>query len=292
MSPEFKAVITAGGLGTRLLPSTKEMPKEMLPIPLPHGGTLSLKPVVQAVFEQLFDGGYRDFCFVVGRGKRAIEDHFTPDNSYPGLVRGLKSSNAARTLLDFYTRVEKSSLTFVNQPSPRGFGDAVMRARPFTGKDSFLLHAGDDLILSKVQGHLKRMRNTFDKLRADCVFFVEPTATPEHYGIVDGKEIDDKLIEVKSLVEKPRKSSSNLAVVAVYMFKPIIYQAIEKIRPDGDGEIQLAAAIKWLIDRGQRVYAVRLQKNEKRIDIGTPETYVRDFKILSDLALDQISREK
>jgi dTDP-glucose pyrophosphorylase len=83
-----------------------------------------------------------------------------------------------------------------------------------------------------------------------------------------------------------------LAVVAVYMFKPIIYQTIEKIRPDGDGEIQLAAAIKWLIDRGRRVYAVRLQKNEKRIDIGTPETYVRDFKILSDLALDQISGKK
>ncbi len=139
---DIKAVIPVAGLGTRLLTATKVQPKEMLPIFASEGGELCIKPLVQLVFEQLFDFGIREFLFVVGRGKRAIEDHFTPDEDYLRRLTAREASPAsssaiASALERFYRRVDQASIMWVNQPVPLGFGHAVLQARVFAGEDPF-----------------------------------------------------------------------------------------------------------------------------------------------------------
>jgi len=273
-----KAVIPAAGLGTRLLPVTKELPKEMLPIFLKQNGEICLKPMLQAVFEQLYDAGFREFAFIVGRGKRAIEDHFTIDESF---VEYLKNNNKARLadrLQDFYEKLSNSTIVFINQPKPKGFGDAVYKAKPFTGNESFLVHAGDDIILSPGNDLLRRLMKVFEDYEADAAFLVEEVEDPRRYGVIVGNEVESGVFEVKGVFEKPRKPPSNLAIVAVYVFKPIIYQAIEKTTPDRSGEVQLTDAINILLNQQCGVYALKLKKQEKRIDIGSPEAYLETLK--------------
>jgi len=275
-----KVVIPAAGLGTSLLPITKELPKEMLPVFLKQGDEVCLKPMLQAVFEQLYDVGFREFGLIVGRGKRAIEDHFTVDESF---VEYLKNNNKARLadrLQDFYEKLNKSTIVFINQPKPKGFGDAVYRAKLFTGNESFLVHAGDDLILSPRNDHLQRLMRIFKDYEADATFLVEEVEDPRRYGVIVGDEIKSGVFEIKEVFEKPRKPPSNLAVVAVYVFKPIIYQAIGKTMPDKSSEIQLTDAINLLLNWQCRVYALKKKNEEKRIDVGTPETYLEVIKNL------------
>jgi len=130
-----KAVITAAGLGTRLSPATKELPKEMLPIFHREGDRIVVKPLLQLIFEQLHDVGIREFCFVIGRGKRAIEDHFTPDPIFLRELRERGKGREAESLERFYAMLSDSSITWVNQPEPRGFGDAVLGASFKPGTD-------------------------------------------------------------------------------------------------------------------------------------------------------------
>jgi len=274
-----KAVIPAAGLGTRLLPITKELPKEMLPvITLMKNGRICLKPMLQAIFEQLYDVGFREFVFIVGRGKRAIEDHFLPDEDF---IQNLKTKNKkdiAEELQGFYQKLTESNVVFINQPKPKGFGDAVGRAALFTGNEEFLMQAGDDLIISKNNNHLKRAAKTFEEYDADTLFLVEEVPDPRKYGVITGKEIKRGIFKVTGIVEKPEKPPSNLAIIALYIFKPIIYKAIRKVEPDENGEIQLADALKLLIDWNCKVYGLKLKPNERRIDIGTAESYLEMLK--------------
>ena len=274
-----KAVIPAAGLGTRLLPITKELPKEMLPVVcMIKNGQPSLKPVLQAIFEQLYDTGFTEFAFIVGRGKRAIEDHFSPDDEF---VRYLESKNRkefAYDLKEFYEKIDKSNLVFINQPKPQGFGDAVGRAALFTGNENFLMQAGDDLIISKNNNHLKRAIEIFEEYEADTVFLTEEVSDPTKYGVITGKEVKPGILQVTNIVEKPKSPLSNMAIVALYILKPIIYKAIKEVKPDRNGEIQLTDALKLLIDWNCRVYGLKLKTNEKRIDIGTAESYIEMLK--------------
>ena len=271
----MKVVIPAAGLGTRLLPITKELPKEMLPLFFKgRNGSICLKPVLQAVFEQLYDAGLREFCFIVGRGKRSIEDHFTPDEDFVEYLRTSKKAELANELQEFYKKIANSKIIFMSQPKPKGFGDAVYRAKLFTENDPFLVHAGDDLVLSPGNNHLKRMTTVFERYNADVTFLVERVEDPRRYGVVTGNRINHNLIEVKKVLEKPKKPPSNLAAIALYLFKPIIYKAIEKIEHDEKQEIQLADALQLLIDWQYKLYALELRPDERRIDVGTPETYL------------------
>jgi UTP--glucose-1-phosphate uridylyltransferase len=275
-----KVVIPAAGLGTRLLPVTKELPKEMLPIFLKQNNEVCLKPMLQAVFEQLYDFGFREFGFIVGRGKRAIEDHFTIDE---GFLEYLKKSNKVRLaggLCDFYQKVGNSTLVFINQPKPKGFGDAVYNAESFTGNEPFLVHAGDDLIISRNNDHLGRTVKVFKDYDADAVFLVEEVEDTRGYGVMVGEEIEDEIFEVKRVAEKPEVPPSNLAVIALYVFKPIIYRAIEKVVPKESCEVQLTDGISFLLNRKRKVYALKLKDKERRIDIGTPEAYLRTLRNL------------
>jgi UTP--glucose-1-phosphate uridylyltransferase len=274
-----KAVIPAAGLGTRLLPITKELPKEMLPIvALMKNGQLCLKPMLQAIFEQLYDVGFREFAFIVGRGKRAIEDHFLPDEDFIQHLKNQNKKDLADDLQDFYNKISSSNLVFINQPKPKGFGDAVSRAALFTGSEKFLMQAGDDLIISRNNNHLKRATETFEKYDADTLFLIEEVQDPRNYGVITGEEIRSGVFQVTNIVEKPKKPPSNLAIVALYIFKPTIYKAISEVKPDKNGEIQLADALKLLVEWNCKVYGLKLNPAERRVDIGTAESYLAMLK--------------
>jgi UTP--glucose-1-phosphate uridylyltransferase len=274
-----KAVIPAAGLGTRLLPITKELPKEMLPIvALMKSGQPCLKPMLQTIFEQLYQVGFREFAFIVGRGKRAIEDHFLPDEDFIRYLISKNKKDLAQELQEFYNKINDSNIVFINQPKPKGFGDAVARASLFTGNEKFLMQAGDDLIISKNNSHLKRAVETFENLDADTIFLIEEVSDPRNYGVVTGKEIKSGIFQVTSIVEKPKEPPSNLAIIAFYIFKPIIYKAISEVKPDENGEIQLADALKILVDWNCKVYGLKLNPTEKRVDIGTAESYLLMLK--------------
>ena len=269
-----KVVITAAGLGTRLLPMSKEMPKEMLPIFVRGVNGLALKPLLQALFEQLYSFGFRDFCFVVGRGKRSIEDHFTPDWGFVKLLRDRGKSALARELESFYEMVESSRILFVNQPEPKGFGHAVLMARPFVGDSPFVVCAGDTYVVSEGNGFLRRMCEAFSE-DASAVLLLQEVEDPRQYGVAIVREGRGRggVLEVARVLEKPERPPSRLAIMPFYIFKPEVMEVLEGLKPGVGGEVQLTDAIQGLIERGRRVVGVLLEDDELRLDIGTPETY-------------------
>jgi UTP--glucose-1-phosphate uridylyltransferase len=282
----MKAVISAAGSGTRMLPATKAQPKEMLPVFVRGtNGEISVKPFLQVIFERLYDAGHRDFCFIVGRGKRSIEDHFTLDYKFVQQASRNNRSTTAKELSGFCEKVARSNIVFVTQPEPRGFGDAVARAKDFTGREPFLVHAGDDLIVSKDNSYVERLVRVFRSHDADAVFYVQKIKDARKYGVINGRRIRSNLYQVAKIEEKPLFPASNLAAIAVYVFSPRIYAAIEETKPDANNETQLTDAIQCLINDERPVYALELGKKERRIEIGTPESYWRARSLVSARSL-------
>lgn len=269
-----KVVIPAAGLGTRLFPATKEQPKEMLPIfSQALNGDPSVKPLLQVVFEELYDSGLREFCYVVGRGKRSIEDHFTPDGNSIDILGRTGRNDQAADLNGFYEKIRTSTILWVNQPEPKGFGSAVLIAQPFVQNEPCLVHAGDSCIISKNMDHIKLLLNTHEKLNADATFIVLEIENPQQYGVIEAEETEAGIYKVKAAIEKPTKPPTNLAIIAIYVFRPIIFKALEATKPGKGGEIQLTDAIQKLIDWDLKVYAIKLDKSYKHLDIGSPERY-------------------
>jgi UTP--glucose-1-phosphate uridylyltransferase len=267
-----KAVITAGGIGTRLLPFTKEFPKEMLPVFHKEDGEILVKPLLQVSFELLYNIGIREFCFIVGRGKRSIEDHFSPDIAY---LQYLKSKNSphVKHLEKFYSMIENSEIVWKNQPYPLGFGDAVLKAKSFVGSDNFIVWAGDDYIHSPNNNFIKGIISTLEEYKAKAVLSAERVPNPERFGVIVGKFINNDLHKVLQIIEKPKNPPSNLTAVAIYAFSPEIFKALEEIPFGVNGEKQLTDAIQKLIEWNHDVFAKELGEDETRIDIGTPESY-------------------
>lgn len=277
----MKCVLTVAGLGTRLLPLTKELPKEMLPIYVKSKNQgLILKPILQVIFESLYQYKIRDFCFIVGRTKRAVEDHFTPDFDLVKQLKKAKKGNLAAEMEDFFNKLEKSNILFTYQPKPIGFGDSIERGKKFVGQDNFLLHAGDDIVISKDNDHLKRLETNFKKYNAEIACLIEDVQNPSQYGVVNGPTLEHGVIDIKEMQEKPKKPKSRHAIIAVYIFKPTIFQYLANPKKKTDPEKQLAEAFSIAIKKGSKVIGVVLKKNERRIDIGTPESYA---KVLSSL---------
>lgn len=272
----MKCVLTVAGLGTRLLPLTKEIPKEMLPVyDRNKNGKLVLKPILQIIYESLYQYNIRDFCFIVGRTKRAVKDHFTPDYKFANFLKKEKKDNLAEVLYDFFLKLKKSNMTFIYQPKPIGFGNAIYYSRKFVGKDTFLLHAGDDIVISKNNDHLRRLESKFKKYRADIAFLIEQVADPSQYGVIKGKILEKGIIEVKEMEEKPKRPTSKYAIIAIYMFKPTIFQYLSEAEKLVYPEKQLAEAFNIAIRNGAKMIGVMLKKSEKRMDVGTPETYLK-----------------
>jgi UTP--glucose-1-phosphate uridylyltransferase len=261
-----KVVITAAGKGTRLFPLTKETPKEMMPIYVKSSKKAKpvLKPILHVIFDSAYDMGIRDFCFVVGRGKRSIEDHFLISENQK---QEMKKNPEIK---DYFSKLNKCNLTYVQQASPKGFGDAVLKAKSFVNSDNFLLHAGDDAILSHKNNHLQ-----YD---ADIALLVKRIPDPRAYGVIEGIELAKKIFKVTNFEEKPKKPKSNLASIGIYLFKPSVFEILKKTKPDKKGEIQLADALKKIIKSKAITIAIELNDKEKRVDVGTPESYVDCIK--------------
>jgi UTP--glucose-1-phosphate uridylyltransferase len=269
-----KAVIPAAGLGTRLLSVTKEQPKEMLPVfAKAKNGDLCLKPIVQLVFEQLHQVGFREFCFIVGRGKRAIEDHFTPDFSFVSMLDSKGLDGPAGELEAFYKMVDGSTVSWVNQPQPRGFGDAVLKAKSFVGDDRFLVHAGDSHFISRNAEHLRRVVRMSEETKADALFLSMEVEDPSRFGIVEGETTGNGLVKVKRLVEKPAKPASKLAIMPVYVFDSNIFRALEDTKAGFAGELQLTDGIQQMVDWDLKVYTTKVASSEIWLDIGSPDLY-------------------
>ena len=233
-----------------------------------------MKPIVQLVFEDLYKTGIREFCCVVGRGQRTIREHFTPDFSYLSILDKRGKNGLAKELEAFYEMVESSSIEWVNQSEPRGFGEAVMRAEEFVDGEAFLLHAGDNFFVSKNRDHLKRLLDAAVSLRPSAVFLVQEVSDPKSYGIVETAGEMNGLVHVKRLVEKPESPASNLAIMAAYVFQPAIFDVLRETEPGYGGELQLTDGIQGMVKRGLAVYGVRVDSEAVRLDVGSPDLFM------------------
>jgi len=271
-----RAVITAAGLGTRLLSVTKELPKEMLPIFYRENGSVGVKPLLQLVFEQLYEVGIRDFCFIIGRGKRAIEDHFTPDGDFIEELGRRGKSATVDSFSRFYEKLQGSNIVWINQPEPRGFGDAVLRAKNFAGDDrGFLVAAGDTYIISRENSHLKDLIDLHESQGGSATLLLKKVSSPSQYGVAE--VMGNRVL---NLVEKPAKPASDLAVMPFYIFDRVIFDHLERTKPGVGGEVQLTDAIQSMIGSGLAVNAVFLGNGdqERWLDIGTPSSYWEALK--------------
>jgi UTP--glucose-1-phosphate uridylyltransferase len=266
-----KIVITAAGKGTRLLPFTKEIPKEMMPI---FSNIFTNKkvvsPLLQYVYEQLYSMNFRNYCFIVGREKRSIEDHFTPDEMY---LRDLSGDNK-KIIKKFYEKLEKSHLVWINQNRPLGFGDAVKRAEKYVGNEDFILHAGDVTILSKSNHPVLRLIEIAKKNPdVKAILLCKKVKDSKRYGVPTVEKISNKLFNVIGVEEKPNRPKSEFGILPIYYFKSDIFLSLKKIKPGKGKEYQLTDAIQKLIQEKQKVLAITLEKNEEEVDVGTVSSY-------------------
>ncbi|MBZ5583713.1 MAG: UTP--glucose-1-phosphate uridylyltransferase [Acidobacteriia bacterium] len=265
------AVVPVAGYGTRLLPATKSQPKEMLPV--------ARKPVVQYVVEELVSNGVEQILFITGRSKTSIENHFDDD---PELFRTLTETDKQDLLKELDFEALKANFFYTRQRQQKGLGDAILCAENFAGEKPFVVALGDSIIgLNARSRSLSRMAEVFEDRRASCVIAVEevPPGETSHYGIVQPADGGDGVFRVINLVEKPspKEAPSNLAIAGRYVFSPVIFDMIRRVKPDHRGEIQLTNAIQFLCEEGRRVVAVKLPRDEKRYDIGNFPSYFESF---------------
>ena len=268
-------------MGTRLLPTTKEQPKELLPVfsKSIHGNRL-IKPILQLIFEQLFDYGIREFYFIGGRNKRMIEDHFSIDYNFIDKLNRENKSSYAEEMSNFYDKLSSSNISWLNQPMPKGFGHAVLLAKSLVGNEPFLVHAGDTLILSKTRRYIHDLIKAHDCLKSLSTFLICTVKNPERYGVITGRQINKGVMYVESVIEKPARPKSNLAIMPIYVFDQSIFSALERTAPGLNDEIQLTDGIsKLLALNKKKVIAVRMNNNDLFVDVGNPETYWQALKI-------------
>ena len=268
-----KIVISAAGLGTRLLPITKEIPKEMMPLFLrDKNDEVMVKPLIQVIFEQFFQQGLREYCVIVGRQKRIIQDHFTIDKEF--LKNFEKKSKYKQDLKNFYSMLNKSKIFWAKQSEPKGFGDAVKYSESFVGNDDFLVIAGDTL-LPKGDKIIKKLLNEKLAGKNDATLILKEVPDPRRFGVAVIDQTKNKAI-VKNVEEKPKNPKSNLSIVALYRFRPSIFDALKEIT-DGKKEVQLTDGIQKLIEWGGKINAIVMNKNDVVIDIGTAESYLENI---------------
>jgi len=267
----IKTVLTAAGRGTRLLPFTKEMPKEMMPIFTKiYGNHRSVIPLLQYIFEQFYSIKIRDYCFVVGRDKRSIKDHFAIQQSYLNDL----SADRKKTMSDFYKKLKNCHLTWINQNKPLGFGDAVKRVEKFVGKQDFILHAGDISIVSRFKHPILRLIDTAKKNPdASAILVCKKVKDTKRYGIIQIKNRTSQVYLVEGVEEKPVRPKSNLGILALYYFKPEIFASLKKTKRGKNNELQLTDGIQHMINDGKKVLAIPLTADDTEIDVGTVESY-------------------
>ncbi|AIS59502.1 UTP--glucose-1-phosphate uridylyltransferase GalU [Listeria seeligeri] len=258
-----KAVIPAAGLGTRFLPATKAMPKEILPI--------VDKPTIQYIVEEAVESGIEDILIVTGKGKRAIEDHF---DSVPELESNLREKNKLE-LLHLIEETTNINLHFIRQSKPKGLGDAILQARGFVGNEPFIVMLGDDIVQAKTPC-AKQLIQQYEKTHSSIIGVqTVPHEDTYRYGIIDPiDEYSKDLYNVNGFVEKPDPSSapSDLAILGRYLLTPQIFDFLEIQKPGAGGEIQLTDAINSL-NEIQRVFAYDFEG--ERFDVGDKFGFIK-----------------
>jgi UTP--glucose-1-phosphate uridylyltransferase len=253
-----KAVLPVAGLGTRVLPASKVVPKEMLP--------LVDKPTLQYIVEEAVAAGIEEIIFVTSRSKRSIEDHF---DSFPELEEALQRKGKQQKLEELRRIESMATYTFVRQSEPRGLGHAVLCAKAVVGDEPFVVMLGDDLVDPETPC-LPRMMEIYERYSGTVLsLFTSPPEQISSFGIVDVEELENDVVKVTHLVEKPdpEEAPSDLAVAGRYIMTPDIFALLEKTRPGKSGEIQVTDAIEMQAREG-RCYGLRF--NGIRYDTGSP----------------------
>ncbi|OXM14209.1 UTP--glucose-1-phosphate uridylyltransferase GalU [Paenibacillus herberti] len=258
-----KAIIPAAGLGTRFLPATKAMPKEMLPI--------VDKPTIQYIIEEAVASGIEDIIIVTGKGKRAIEDHF--DFSFE-----LEHHLASKNKWDLLESVTKPSniadIHYIRQKEPKGLGHAIWCARKFIGNEPFAVLLGDDIVESDTPC-LKQLIDVYDQYEASVVGVQEvPWSEVSRYGIIEPEQVSSHLFKTNGFIEKPARevAPSNLAIMGRYILTPEIFDILGNQEAGVGGEIQLTDAIS-LLNEKQTIYACNFEG--KRHDVGEKFGFVQ-----------------
>ncbi|MBX9797365.1 UTP--glucose-1-phosphate uridylyltransferase GalU [Sphingomonas sp.] len=262
IKPLRKAVFPVGGLGTRFLPATKAMPKEMLPV--------VDRPLIQYAVDEAIEAGIEQMIFVTGRGKSAIEDHF--DIAYE-LETTLVARGKSLDLLH-QTRLTPGAVAYVRQQEPMGLGHAVWCARDIVGDEPFAIFLADELLMGE-PGCMKQMVDAYHRTGGNLVCgFEVPPAETDKYGIIEPGAEHGALVEVKGLVEKPRAGTapSNLMIPGRYILQPEVMRVLEHQEKGAGGEIQLTDAMAQLIGK-QPFHALRF--NGQRFDCGDKAGYIQ-----------------
>lgn len=256
MNKVRKAIIPAAGLGTRFLPATKAMPKEMLPI--------VDKPTIQYIVEEAVESGIEDILIVTGKGKRAIEDHFDYASELERILINkekfdlLESVQASSNMVDIH---------YIRQKEPKGLGHAVWCARKFIGNEPFAVLLGDDIVQAK-RPCLRQLMDQFEEVNSSVIGVqAVPFEETHRYGVIDPESKVERRYKVKSFIEKPPKgtSPSNLAIIGRYILTPEIFTYLENHSIGAGGEIQLTDAIQEL-NNTQSVYGYEFEGD--RFDVG------------------------
>jgi UTP--glucose-1-phosphate uridylyltransferase len=275
-----KAVIPAAGFGTRFLPATKSQPKEMLPI--------VDTPVIQYVVEEAVASGITDILMVIGKGKRAIEEHF--DRNFQ-LEDQLARQNKTEELEIIRRISEMAEIHFVWQKEMKGLGHAVLCGEHHVGNEPFAVLLGDTVIGSETPA-TKQLIDVYNHYHSSVVVLeeVEPEKV-SRYGVLKGRDMGDGLYQVEDFVEKPPadQAPSNLVFAGRYVFTPAIFDYLKTTRPDKRGEIQLTDAMRAMV-RDQAMYGKKF--HGKRYDIGNKEGFIKtniEFGLKDDEIRDQLS---
>ena len=252
-----KAVIPAAGYGTRFLPATKSSPKEMIPI--------IDTPVIQYVVEEAVASGITDILMIIGKGKRAIEEHF--DRS-PILEETLEKNKNFEMLEKIRAISDMANIHFVWQKEMNGLGDAILHAKHHVGNEPFVILLGDTLVQSEKGPVTKQLIDVYNQQKGSVIALEE--VKPEmvsRYGVVDGEAISENVVRAKNWIEKPsiEEAPSNLAVASRYLFTPEIFSYLETTEPGKNNEIQLTDAMREMV-KNHPMYGLKFKG--KRYDIG------------------------
>lgn len=258
-----KCLFPAAGYGTRFLPATKAMPKEMLPI--------LTKPLIQYGVEEAIGAGMDTMAIVTGRGKRAIEDHF--DISYE-LEHQIQGTEKEKMLGDIRDIIDNCTFTYTRQTFMGGLGHAILTGAPMIGNEPFAVVLADDLCVSEEDGVLAQMAALYKKYRCSIVAIeeVDPSQTNK-YGIIAGDEIESGIYRVRTMVEKPSPADapSNLAIIGRYILTPDIFDILRVTEPGKNGELQITDALMRQAEQGG---VIAYKFHGKRYDCGSIDGYV------------------
>ncbi|MGH4139639.1 UTP--glucose-1-phosphate uridylyltransferase GalU [Clostridium sp.] len=257
-----KAIIPAAGLGTRFLPATKALPKEMLPI--------VDKPTMQYIIEEAVASGIEEILIITGRNKKSIEDHFDKSVELELELENKHKDGLLEQVRDISNMV---NIHFIRQKEPKGLGHAINCARAFVGNEPFAVMLGDDIVDAQVPC-LKQLMDCFEEKGKTILGVQEVTKeNVDKYGIVDGVQIADRVYTVNDLVEKPQAdvAPSNIAILGRYIITPEIFDILDNTQPGKGGEIQLTDALKTLISQ-QEMYAYVFEG--RRYDVGDKQGFL------------------